>query len=313
MNKEAEFTSMGNKLIHHPNIVELLQHNRVSPISIQIAPTSRCQLNCCFCSNTNRDKQEELEYIKLIDFLADMKSLGAKTVEWTGGGDPSLYSNINQVIIASGIAGFEQGFITNGLGFDKIEKNALNFLKWIRISMNCLDYVEEVEIPELPKDTTLGFSYVINAKSTLKSMLKLKTHVKKYSPAYVRVVPDCQTTEEQQQKNNKLYVRWVEKWGEPFFYQAKIFEKPKLCYWGMVKPFLLHDEFVYRCSSVVLNNDAERSFHEKYRWCKMEELKDEYKTEIVPFKTNNCEHCVFTKQNDLVHEIINPSAMKNFI
>lgn len=313
MNKEVEYTSMGNKIIHHPEVLEKLKKNCGQPISLQIGPTSKCTLNCIFCSNVNRDKDESLNPIDLLVFIHDMKKAGAKTIEWTGGGDPSLYPPINDMIDLASKLGFEQGFITNGLGFKNITQKSLDSLKWIRISMNCLDYVDGIEIPKLSENTTLGFSYVINKKSIVKTLTKLKEYVKKYKPAYVRIVPDCQTSLEEQVEHNKVYAEWVEKWGEPFFYQAKVFEKPKLCYWGMVKPFLLHDGFVYRCSSVVLNADAERSFHEKYRWCKMNELKDQYNKEIVPFVPDTCNSCVFTKQNNLVHEIIHPSEMKNFI
>lgn len=312
MNKEAIFTSTGSKLIHHPEVVFKLQKNRAMPISIQIAPTSKCQLSCCFCSNRKRAKQEDLDPRKLITFLDDMCFLGAKTVEWTGGGDPSLYYAINEMInVASGF-NFEQGFITNGLGFDKLHDVSLESLKWIRISMNCLDYVDEIEIPELPKHVTLGFSYVFNEKSTIDIFRRINKHIEKFNPKYVRIVPNCQTTEEQQKNNNSKYSVWVEELGEPYFYQAKIFEKPELCYWGYLKPFLLHDGWIYRCSSIVLNDDAEKSFHEKYRWCMMEDLRLQYAKEIIPY-IPNCSHCVFTKQNNGIHEIINPSEMKNFI
>lgn len=313
MNKESIYTSTGSKIIHHPEVIELLQKNKARPVSCSIAPTSRCNLNCVFCSNVNRDKDESLDPVDLLGFMHDMKKLGAKTIEWTGGGDPSLYPPINDMIDLANQLGFEQGFITNGLGFKNITQKSLDKLKWIRISMNCLDYVDGIEIPNLSENTTLGFSYVINKKSIVKILTKLKEYTKKYSPAYVRVVPDCQTSLEEQIAHNEVYSEWVEKWGNPFFYQAKVFEKPELCYFGFVKPFLLHDGFVYRCSSVVLNDDAGRSFHSKYRWCKMNELKDQYKEEIVPFIPDSCNSCVFTKQNNLIDEIIHPLEMKNFI
>ena len=54
------FTSTGTKLIHHPDVVKKLQVDRIaSPISLQVAPTSRCNLKCVFCSNANRSKHED--------------------------------------------------------------------------------------------------------------------------------------------------------------------------------------------------------------------------------------------------------------
>ena len=311
MNKENTFTSTGIKLLHHPEVIQELQCNMALPISMEVAPTSRCQLSCVFCSNVNRSSHEDLDPRKLEHFIREMKNLDLKTVAWSGGGDPTMYSHINEMISWSYHLGLEQGMITNGLGFKKLE--TLEYLKWIRISMNCLDYVKDIEIPDMPLSTTLGFSYVINDRTKENTFDRIKSYVDRYNPSYVRIVPNCQVSHEQQIINNKIYSELVDKLGEPFFYQSKEFEKPELCYWGYLKPFLLHDGYVYRCSSVVLNDDAERSFHEKYRWCRMEDLPEQYDKKIIPFIPDSCDKCVFTKQNDLINEIIHPMEMKNFV
>lgn len=311
MNKEKVYTSTGTKLIHHPLAISLLQHNLATPISVEVAPTSRCQLKCSFCSNVNRSFHEDLGFDKLTTCLNGLKEIGLKTIAYTGGGDPTLYRHINECMELSKELQLQQGMITNGLGFDKINK--LSYLTWIRISMNCLDYVDNIKIPKLSKKTTLGFSYVINDKTTDDTYKRINEYVKEYKPSYVRIVPNCQTTIEEQEINNKVYMEMVEKFGEPYFYQAKVFEKPRLCYWGYMKPFILHDGYVYRCSSVVLNDDAERSFHSKYRWCKIENLPNMYTEEIIPFNPKSCDKCVFTKQNNLIDELINSNDMVDFI
>jgi organic radical activating enzyme len=311
MNKENIFTSTGIKILHHPEVVSRLQKNKGTPVYIEVAPTSRCQLSCVFCSNVNRTKHEELNFDSLKKMLVKLTTIGLKAITYTGGGDPTMYSSINDCINLSNSLKLDQGMITNGLGFSKIKR--LDLLKWIRISMNCLDYVEKIDIPEISENTTLGFSYVINDKTNDDTYKRLHEYVEKFNPSYVRIVPNCQTTIEQQEINNKVYLEMVEKLGEPYFYQAKVFEKPRLCYWSYMKPFLLHDGYVYRCSSVVLNDDAERSFHSKYRWCKMEDLPDKYKDDIIPFETTSCDKCVFSRQNNIVDDILNQNDMVNFI
>ena len=312
MEKEQIFTSTGMKLLYHPKVIISLQKGKVIPISLQIAPTSKCQLKCVFCSNTNRTKDEDIQWKQLTRFIEDMGILGAKTIEWTGGGDPSLYPEMNGAILYAHIRGYEQGMITNGLGFEHII-SSLGLLKWIRISLNCLDYVDNIEIPKLSKKTTLGFSYVMNNKTTEESLLKVQKIVGKYKPEYVRIVPNCQATDEEQKRNNKHYSKVVNKMGHPYFYQAKVFGKPDKCYWGYLKPFVNFDGSVFRCSSIVLNDDAERSFHNKYRWCHISELKNVYNKPIIPYIPDNCNKCVFTKQNNLVDSIIHPNKMENFI
>jgi len=312
--KEPVYTSTGIKLIHHTEAVDRLKVGLPTPISLQVAPTSRCTLNCIFCSNANRDKHEDLPEDDLIKTIIYLSSKGLKTVEWTGGGDPTLYEHINAFIGFCNNLGFEQGFITNGLLLkERIEPDRLKLLKWVRISMNCLDYKPQVDLPEIKG--TLGFSYVMNDLTTDEILLNLSEHVKKYNPKYVRIVPNCLATFEEQEENNRNISQIVKMWGEPYFYQAKNFSRPERCWWGYVKPFLLHDGYFYPCSSVVLNEGSDKTFHHKYRWAHLSEIGTLFngKEKMVPFPTENCSHCVFRPQNDLMDSIVNPNDMINFV
>lgn len=307
---ENIYTSTGLKLIHHhPEILGLLKNGMARPVSLQVGPTSQCNLNCEFCSNVNRARNESLKFDDLIGVIYKLHNVGLKTVEWTGGGDPTLYSEINNAIQACSDLGLEQGFITNGIALGNIERN-LHLLKWLRISMNCLDYVESIEIPQFKG--VLGFSYVMNAKTTKETLMRLDGYVEKYNPTYIRIVPNCQVSDAQQIENNDKYSKMVQAWGPRYFYQAKTFSKPERCWWGYVKPFILHDGWVYPCSSVVLNSDSERQFHNKYRWVKMENLPGLYSKPILALPSNNCNHCVFHNQNAIMEDIImNPMGLPN--
>lgn len=312
MNDINTWTSTGIKLIHHPEVVKRIRDRRkASPISLQVGPTSRCNLNCTFCSNANREKHEDLHLQDLIALLDSLVDMGLKTVEWTGGGDPTMYKDINTIIKVASSMGLEQGMITNGILLrDKLTKHSLDLLTWVRISINSLEYVKNVNLPKI--EGTLGFSYVINEKTTEDVLVNIHQHVEKYNPEYIRVVTNCLATDEEQALNNKTYAKLVEHWGKPYFYQPKVFERSARCYWCYLKPFVLHDGFVYPCSSVVLHSHAEGKFHERYRWTKMEDLDDEYARRMISFPTDNCDHCVFKQQNDLIERILNPE-MGNFV
>jgi len=308
-----KFTSTGMKLIHHPEVVKKLKdERRASPISLQVAPTSRCNLNCVFCSNANRTKHEDLDVRELFQLLAHMKNRGLKTVEWTGGGDPTLYKHINEAIDFVHKLGLEQGFITNGVLLrEKLSEESIKALKWIRVSVNSLEYVPELDLPFF--SGTLGFSYVKNEKSTSEVMERIHDHVLRYRPKYVRIVTNCLATDEEQIENNKVYAAEVAELGHPYFYQPKVFERSRRCYWCYIKPFVLHNGLVYPCSSVVLNNDAGRKFNTKYQWATISGFGKKYISEIKPYRTHNCSHCVFTNQNRLIDSIVNPDGMEDFV
>jgi organic radical activating enzyme len=304
------FVSTGKKILRHLDYLKYFQDTGIiKPISLQIAPTSRCNLNCVFCSNVNRQKHEDLDIRNLLSFIIEMQANGAKTIEWTGGGDPTQYEFIKTAIGTAYNMGYRQGFITNGIDLKKKVASYIDYLSWIRISLNSLDYIDDIEIPKNYRGT-LGFSYVWNDKTIPGVFNRINQYINKYNPKYVRIVPDCQTSSEVLKERNEYLSNVVREWGSPYFYQAKSFAQPKRCWWGHFKPFLLHDSFIYPCSSVVLNDTSERSFHKKFRWMSMLEFSS-IKT-AVPFNCKDCTNCVFKDQNDLVESLID-SEMENFI
>jgi MoaA/NifB/PqqE/SkfB family radical SAM enzyme len=323
MSKVAVYTSTGMKLAHHTHAMYLFKtHGLPTPISLQVGPTSQCNLACAFCSNVNRERHESLDVVDLKSVIKRLQGHGLKTVEWTGGGDPTLYTHINEIIEHCAIKGLKQGMITNGVALkENISKAALKALSWIRVSLNCLEYVDYVSLPSFKG--ALGFSFVLdntNLEKNREVLEKVRWYVTKYKAQYVRLVPNCQATDEEQDQNNRVLPGIAEEMGDPFFYQAKIFRRPEKCYWCYFKPFILHDGYAYPCSSVVLNDTADRKFNEQYRWGHIHDLPQKYDRDkllkdgaFAPFSTDNCDHCVFAQQNDLLCGMRDTSGMEDFV
>lgn len=314
MDKVSTFTSTGEKLLWHWDKVRHFIDGLPSPISLQVAPTSRCNLKCSFCSNVNRKNHESLDTATLKEVINDLRAMGLRSIEWTGGGDPTLYEHINEMIQFCDVLGLDQGLITNGVELQKrITPESLLSLTWIRISMNCLNYVTDIDIPDF--GGTIGFSYVLSGNENPASAIfrRIKEYALLYNAKYVRLVPNCQATTEEQNTNNERYPALAEELGEPFFYQKKEFNTPEKCYWCYIKPFILHDGYVYPCSSVVLNSDSDRHFNSKYRWCEMEKLPIQYLHGAEAFPTENCDHCVFYGQNKLLMTLRNRTGHENFV
>src|SRR3990167_9053877 len=90
-----------------------------------------------------------------------------RTVEITGGGNPILYPQINELITYLVNEGLEVGLITNN-PLDRITQKNLDKLTWLRISLAYLDKenffkpnnAKPINIPTIKGD--LGFSYVWN-------------------------------------------------------------------------------------------------------------------------------------------------------
>jgi organic radical activating enzyme len=187
---ERKFTSTKTKLLHNLDRLVEVQSGIYRPVSIQLAPTDKCNLNCIFCSVKNRD-MDELTYKEATAAVSDLVRLGAKTVEITGGGDPTLYGPINELLDFCLSLNLRVGLITNGILLNKkIEYQILERLTWIRVSLNGLDCMDDIYL-NIPNNVVLGFSYVWNELSSKDKLEKVKSYKEKHNAAYARIVPDC--------------------------------------------------------------------------------------------------------------------------
>lgn len=305
---EKRFTSTKIKLLHNLDRLQEIKDGKFRPISIQLAPTDKCNLDCVFCSVKKREGNE-LSFEEVCIAITELTRMGAKTIEITGGGDPTLYSFINELIEFSTNLGLKVGLITNGILLNKnISYFLLEKLSWIRISLNSLDYVKELNV-NIPKGPIIGFSYVWNESSDLNKIRKLLEYKERYDASYVRIVPDCRDVKFIEEYRKEIQPKIQDKLGSGFFFQEKDYTPPKRCWIGYLKPFINSDGYLYRCSA---NPLIELKFNSKFRIGKIEEIKDIWDN-IKPFSTEHCGECFFKEHNELIEEIICKIEHEDFI
>jgi len=315
MDKVNTYTSTGNKLLRQGCLLESWNKGIPIPQSLQVAPTEYCSLRCSFCSVANRKNKHVFKYENLIEATANFIKLGVKTVEITGGGDPLCYPKLNQYIKWLASQGMKIGMITNSVGLNRVlTADSLDVLSWLRISANVLDYKDKIEIPKNFKGT-LGFSYVwADEQDHLPQLKRIRDIAINNNVAYVRLVPNCLATIEQQKKNNLFLADVAKAISPPVFFQKKEFKSPSNCYWGYVKPFLYCDEYVYPCSSTVLNPDADKQFNSSYRWCHYTDVLSVWTRKIQSIvDTTRCSHCVFHDQNMMLDYALNERLHEEFV
>jgi len=296
-NSELQFSSSVAKLLQHP---DRLQHP-LYPITLQIALTDVCNLNCSFCSVKYR-RGNTLAYEKIQRTLDNPIFSSLLSVELTGGGEPTLYPQINELIYDLWNRELKIGLITNGVALmEKLTIAALRRLRWLRVSLNGLDYLPDVNLDGLPPCLMLGFSYVINEHTTQETIDKVGQYAEKYHARYVRIVPDCLDLDRE----------WDFDVSHPSFYvQTKTSGplKPVApCRMGYLKPYLNSDGFFYWCSGVCLEK---RYFPEEYRM-------GEYPAEIwdmpqMPFECHFSK-CFWVEHNYLLELINTPIAHREFV
>jgi len=144
-NKHKELTqkysTWGDKLLQHTDVLHSIQYDKkFKPITIQLAPTEVCSSGCPFCSVAERPLKSYLPFVKIKKILEDFKTLGAKSLEITGGGEPLIYidketkDDINSIIEYAHQLKYDIGIITNTLKLTKIKSE--NFDKLNNELMN---------------------------------------------------------------------------------------------------------------------------------------------------------------------------------
>lgn len=295
--KERQYTSTVAKILAHPDRLEEIENGIFRPISIQLAPTDTCNLKCDFCSVWNRNG-DELSLEEVVGTLKNFRELGALGVELTGGGDPTMYPYINETIEMAFELGYDIGMITNGVMLKrKVKQENLDRLTWLRISLNSLDYVKDIEIPQIKG--TLGFSYVWNQRTDPNMLERLSNYAEEYGADFVRVVPNCLNIEEQ-----KLYQDQIKPIIERYpklFFQQKEYKVPELCWIGYLKPFITPDGNISRCSA---NPLIERKFNDRFVMGNIRDISSIYEN-VNPFETGYCQEgkCFFKEQNDFIKKV----------
>jgi hypothetical protein len=229
-------------------------------------------------------------------------------VEITGGGEPTLHGEINEFIENIAARGLQLGLITNGVALTKnASQGSLALLRWIRISLNCLDYLDDIDI-DLPSGPTLGFSYVLNARTTPTILNKVAQYAEKYGASYVRIVPDCLAPPDQ-----IAQVRTDLKLDYPRFYiQTKTMRSlapVAPCRMGYLKPYLSTDGFFYWCSGVCLE---ERRFPAEYRMGAWHQIGQIWGGSQKPFSCS-FPKCFWVEQNEILQCFNTPVEHGAFI
>lgn len=301
---DQSYISTGDKILHHPDAIRDLRAGRPHPILLHVMPTERCNLHCDFCSLAQRGK-EELDISAIRAVVSALAPFGLKAAIFSGGGEPLLYPQIASAIWTCRDAGLELGLITNGTRLFA-HASLLPAFKWIRISMNSLDYVRDIRIPMLPRSTTLGFSYVWNGRHEQKTLDAIRGKALQHGAAYIRLLPDCMLAGEPFEKTLSEIEGFVGAAGFPFFAQQKRLRPAKRCLLGYVHPVLYADGFIYPCDSLMHNSPEDRRFHRHYALCHWSEAARFYSSPMDGdlVHVSKCPRCAFVSNNDLLASII---------
>ena len=333
------YSTFGDKLLQHADLLNEIQNDRkFRPVTIQLGPTENCDSDCSFCSVQNRDTKQKISFDKIVQVLTDFKSLGAKSIELTGSGNPLIYRDgdkkFNDILQACVDLDYKIGIITNTevLRRHIDAKRFADKIQWIRISLIKLDEGKKPEDYNFDgfDISKIGFSYIIYNKydgyknfTTKESLFKIKDLVELHPEIkFVRIAADCLTDESLTIKDNwGTFIQEIDPYGKFFIKEINdnfhAFQEG--CYVGMIRPYIVWNG-VYICSSHVLIN---RNYHPTWKLCDHKdiliawgEMNQRFANGESPYDidiSGKCKHCYYFSNNKLLNSIIKEMPDKDFV
>ena len=127
------------KALHHgDHIRRYLSGGRPGPLNVEIDLTNGCNHRCKFCQwgDYIQSNRATLPTQVVRRTLGELRSLGTRSITWTGGGEPTVHKGFFELADEAKALGFENGLLTNGSLLDpRREEQLLSQFVWIRVSM----------------------------------------------------------------------------------------------------------------------------------------------------------------------------------
>lgn len=319
MNKFS-ITSNQVKLLKHMDSLQRIQNGKHSPVLLHLSITNRCNQNCIHCCFAGRDKTLELDYIDIISAINKFRQFGLKSVELTGGGEPTKHRRINEVIDFINSTGLKLGMNTNALEIDHVYY--WERFEWVRVALNYLDYCNDEDlikfkdnIKELMSKTKVTACYIVPQQfgvKNLKKVIKFANELK----VYTRIAPDCiqDPKDIRHSIDNIKRVIDIEKDNIYTFcsdFNVYLYEN-EVCMIHFIKPFLYTDGYVYCCPSSELAVENSRTMNHNLRVCHMDDILKYYNGPLHTFE-HKCSYCKYALQNNLLYSLITETENNFFV
>jgi organic radical activating enzyme len=321
MTRKFSHSSNTIKLFKHLDTLRLFQQGVTIPIMLHMMPTHKCQMSCTYCCFKNRkDKNLEMPFEMATEGLTQFRDVGTKAVELTGGGEPTLYSHINELFVVLEDLKYHIGITTNGVDSQLLEKKHWASCDYVRISMNTFDRGEEWMNLGPIKDSGAYISgcYIWHEYSTMETFRKVAAFCEK-EKIVCRVAPDCIKSPSRIEASVKGLKEILK---EGFLDNEYLFlsdfnidtNRHNLkCFIHLIKPAFYTDGNIYPCPSAELAEENDSQIQPAIAVCRYDEVYDYYRFgPALKIKDIPCSYCKYEKQNIVLEEVLTPTEFNDF-
>jgi len=299
------------KLMHN----NIHDNDKIKPYHIQLIPTNACDLNCEFCSCSDRDKKKKIPFEEIKRILDVSKEYGTKAVTITGGGEPMLYKQINETIDYALEKGMEVGLVSNGNNIDKLKFH--DNLTWCRISSS------DDRVPNFSKiynaiqknpNTGWAFSHVVTNNPNYEIIGEVIKFANDVNMTHVRLVSDLLNLK------NVPDLSLLQVYFQNNFDDSKVIYQgrkdstfgTKDCYISLLKPVIAPEGIFPCCGAQYAIIGQNRDYVDNMKMGELEDLECIFK-EQKHFDGSVCDVCYYSQYNDALKKIKNIPEHVKFV
>jgi MoaA/NifB/PqqE/SkfB family radical SAM enzyme len=270
--------------------------------------TSICNLKCEWCRELDGDKLNKgfIPTNVVLKFFEDGKELGLQAVDFTGGGEPTSHKGINEIIHAAQEHGYKTSLVTNGTLLQRVDKELLGKMSWIRVSLNAgrkmykevhkVDLYDKVlQNLELISDLTQvkrGVNCVWYMESDEEDMVQLIQDLQDKNLDYFRLANDQLNYSRGIDPVFEERIRSLDSPNLPVRIQGKRnLTVPTVCRSQWFKAVINSDGWIHPCCLV--NNPM----------CRMENILEFWNNPVDNVNTRKCEWCEFGELNNFIEQV----------
>lgn len=128
-----------HKLMYHVTSVnDWVNNKEVYPIYLEISPAGSCNHRCTFCALDFMEYRPRFLDTNILEKrIAEMSSLGIKSIMYAGEGEPLLHKDIARIINQTKLSGIDVALTTNAVFLTKeLLNKTLKNISWIKVSIN---------------------------------------------------------------------------------------------------------------------------------------------------------------------------------
>ncbi len=293
------------KLIGDLSLMRQISDGHIEPRHLTANITNHCDKNCSFCYSRDRDLSVSCSACELLDRFHVWNQLGTVAVTISGGGEPTLHPEINDIIVQCPIRYI--GLTTNTSGVHRLSGEAVHRLTFCRISTSDAYPVPIGDIEKaacLLEGVDLGISYVCTDPTDLSYLLSCMRFLEHTQFTHLRIVTD---------RVSKVAIdlgkikRELSSASDKVIYQDGLVfgVGDRCCLVSLLRPCMDVDGRIYPCCSVMYNSskfDTHRTYNVEQSMGEMKEAKTIWEQQLW-YDGSKCNCCYYGDYNKVLNSV----------